>query len=350
MARTHAIKIRPVMVIDGTDAFSRRHLMDAIAAEVLGGDRYGMIRIEAGTAVASLLDECRTTGMFDPRKLVVVEPADWLFKAGGDGEGDDVSGGGGGARELILAYARNPHEASVLVLVCDSWLKTTRLHKYLEGDGAILSAAEPKPGDIPPWITRRAWEQYQKKMDPTAVGRLAELVGPDLARLDSELAKLALYAGDQPAISAAMVDEMVGFQHEQKVWDFIDALAESDVAGALMRHSELLQLDARAGYTIVGAVYHWLSRVAAARELLDRRMPDAQIIRELKLFPPPRAAKTLALARRWGLAGVRRALSELLRVDLAAKTSVGDSARNVETFIVNLSAIAAAGTAAGRRV
>ena len=351
MAISHEINIRPVMVIDGPDIFTRRQYMDSVSRQVLGESRFGLVRIEPGTAPASLLDECRTTGMFDPKKLVVVEPADWLFKTGGDRE-DEEGSGGGNARDLILAYAQKPHAQSVLVLICDTWLKTTRLHKFLESDGAILSAAEPKAGDIPPWITRRAWEYYQKKMDGAAVGRLSELVGPDLARLDSELAKLALYAADKPSISAEMVDEMVGFQHEQKVWDFIDALADGDTAGALLRHAELIQLDARAAYTIVGAIYHWLGRVAASRELLDRRMPDAQIIRELKLFPPARATKTLALARRWGLSGVHRAMGELLAVDLAAKTSVGDSIRNMEAFIVKLSAIGPlpAAPATGRRV
>lgn len=341
---TMSVKIRPVMVIDGPEAFTRRSLIESIREIYIGESRYGVVRIEPGGAVAGLLDECRTTGMFEAKKLVVVDPADWLFKSGGGEEGDGETGGGGGVRELILAYAQNPHPATVLVLTFDSWPKTTRLHKFLEADGAILAAPSPRPVDVGPWLVRRAWEYYKKKIDGAAVGRLADLVGPDYARLDSELSKLALYAADKPAITAAMVDEMVGFQHEQKVWDFIDALAESDAPGALTRHTELLQMDARAAFTIVGAVYHWLGRVAAARELVDRRLPDAQIIRELKLFPPSRANQTLSLARRWGLSGVQRAMGELLAVDMAAKTSLGDPQRTMETFIVRLSAIATVAT------
>lgn len=337
------IKIRPVMVINGPEAFTRRGLIESISHAYLGENAYGMVRIEPGGPVAGLLDECRTTGMFEAKKLVVVDPADWLFKTGRAGD-DDQEASGGGARELILAYAQKPHAATVLVLACDSWLKTTRLHKFLEADGAILEAQAPRAGDLGPWLVRRAWEIYKKKMDGAAAGRLSELVGPDYARLDSELAKLTLYGADQPSITLAMVDEMVGFQHEQKVWDFIDALAESDAPGALARHAELLQMDARAVFTMVGAVYHWLGRVAAARELLDRRLPDAQITRELKLFPPARANQILTLARRWGLAGVQRAMGELLAVDMAAKTSLGDPQRNMETFIIKLSAIAPAAT------
>ncbi len=343
---TTSIKIRPVMVIDGPEAFTRRSLIESIQETYLGESRYGVVRVEPGGAVAGLLDECRTTSMFEAKKLVVVDPADWLFKSGSGEDGGGETGGGSGGRELILAYAQNPHPATVLVLLCDSWLKTTRLHKFLEADGAILAAPSPRPGDIGPWLVRRAWEYYKKKIDGAAVGRLADLVGPDYARLDSELSKLALYAVDKPSITATMVDEMVGFQHEQKVWDFIDALAESDAPGALARHAELLQMDARAAFTIVGAVYHWLGRVAAARELLDRRLPDAQIIRELKLFPPSRASQTLNLARRWGLPGAQRAMGELLAVDVAAKTSLGDPQRTMETFIVRLSAIAPVSVAA----
>jgi len=342
MTAPHGIKIRPVMVIDGPDAFTRRTLIESITESYSGGNRVDTVRVESGTSLADLLDECRTTSMFEPKKLVLVDPADWLFKSGGGQDDGEAVGGSGGARELILAYAQNPHPSALLVLVCDSWLKTTRLHKFLEADGAVLAAPLPRPADIAPWLNRRSWEYYKKKIDGAAASRLADLVGPDYLRLDSELCKLTLYAADKPSITVEMVEEMVGFQHEQKVWDFIDALAESDTSGSLARHAELLQMDARVTFTIVGAVYHWLGRVAAARELLDRRLPDAQIIRELKLFPPPRANQILNLARRWGLAGVQTAMAELLAVDMAAKSSLGDPQRNMERFVVRLAAISPA--------
>ncbi len=339
MAGVHEIKILPVMVIEGPDAFTRRGLIEAIRQQFLQDDSFGLVRLEAFSSVATVLDECRTSGMFAAKKLVVLDPADHLFKAGGEDE-ESAAVTTSTARDLILSYAEKPAAQTVLLLACDGWLKTTRLHKFLEAQGALLSAHAPRPGDLVPWLNRRAWEIYKKKIDGAAAGRLAELVGPDFARLDSELAKLSLYADKHAAISVAMVETMVGFQHEQKVWDFIDALSESQTAEAIQRHAELLEMDARAAFTLVGAVYHWINRIIRAREMLDQRMSDGQIIRELKLFPPPRAAKMLALARRWGLSGAHEASAALLAVDMAAKSSLGDPRRNMETFVVKIAALA----------
>ena len=129
------------------------------------------------------------------------------------------------------------------------------------------------------------------------------MIGPDLQRLDNELAKLALYEPDAPAITAKMVDALVGFQHEQEIWEMIEALAAKDAGTALRKIDELWALDPKIEYMATGAVFSWLNQVIKARELVDRRMPDAVIGRELKLWPPERAQKVLTMARRWGLPG-----------------------------------------------
>jgi DNA polymerase III delta subunit len=364
--------LHPLMILAGSEIFLRRQWLVRIREALFAKENpdLGQVRMDAALGVGAILNECRLAGMFASRKLVVVDPADAIFKSpiipnvseqvGTGAPGEEQAGSAGGdesqpqwnevslanttgtgtsARDLILRYAESPCETSVLVLACQTWLKTTRLHKFLEKQGAILWCLPPREEDLPHWLATRCQNAYGKKLAPAAATCMVDLVGPDLARLDSELDKLALYARNMPAITPPMVEELVGFQHERQVWGLIDALAADDVPRALARHEELWRMDANIRFTLVGAIFYWLGQVLRARELLDRRLSDALIIRELHLWPAARATRTLTLARRWGLAGCRRVSGALLAVDLAAKTSVGDSKRNMERFIVELCGI-----------
>jgi len=328
----------PLIVLAGEELFLRGAQLVEIQRAIFGGDDPGMglVRLDPGAlgadAMAAILDEVRMPSMFAPRKLVVVDPADLLFKKVEAAEEDRRLG----ARELLENYLAAPVDSATLVLVMDAWLKTTRLHKALDKMGAVRWCEPIKAYQAPAWVVRRAKEAYGKTIEPAAVGRLAELIGPDMQRLDNELAKLSLYEPDAPAIGVRAVDALVGFQHEQKIWEMIDALAERDAATALKKIEEIWSLDSKIDYTATGAVFSWLNQVIKARELIERRMPDAVIGKELKIWPADRAQKVLALARSWGLAGAARWSAAILQMDVANKSSLGEPRRNLEKFVVQL--------------
>jgi DNA polymerase III delta subunit len=347
-AKTSGTGIAPVMVVAGDELFLRNQHLKEIEKAVFGGEDPGMgyVRLDptslGGEAMAIILDEARTSSMFAPKKLVVVDPADVLLKKAGDGDDDDDDDRMTN-REILENYLEgvmaNPgNAASTMVLVFKSWPKGTRLHKALDKLGAVKWCESIKEFQAAGWVTRRAKEAYGKTMDAQAAGRLAELIGPDLQRLDNELAKLSLYEPDGPTITQKAVDALVGFQHEQQIWDMIEALAERDAPTALRKIEELWGLDPKIEYSATGAVFSWLNQVIKARELVDRRMPDAVIGKELKLWPPERAQKVLTLARSWGLAGAARWSEAMLAVDVANKSSLGEPRRNLEKFVVMLCA------------
>jgi DNA polymerase III subunit delta len=327
-----------VIVIAGEEAFLRDQAIEEIKHAVLGDEDPGMalVRLDGNAPIANILDEARTPSMFAPRKLVIVEPADALLKGGGEdapakGRRPTLSN-----REILENYVESPSDSAVLVLVCNSWLKTTRLHKALDKAGAIRWCEPIRQHAAPAWITRRARERYGKGIEPAAAARLADLIGPDLARLDNELAKLSLYDPASASIPVKAVDDLVGFQHEQEIWDLINALSARDAKIALRKVDELWQLDPKIEYTAVGAIFSWLNQVLRAREMLDRRLGDGAIIAALKLWPADRATKIISLAKSWGVSGSARWSQELLRVDIGNKTSVGESRVNLEKFIVQL--------------
>jgi DNA polymerase III delta subunit len=327
-----------VIILAGEELYLRNQHLAEIQRDLFQGEDPGMglVRLDAaalgGEAMAVVLDEVRTPSMFAPKKLVIVDPADPLLKKADA----DLPDGRLTNREILEHYVEAPAEASTLVLVFNTWLKTTRLHKALDKVGAIRSAEPIKEFQVPAWIIKRAKEGYDKNIEPAATELLADLIGPDLQRLDNELAKLSLYEPNAPAITRKAVDALVGFQHEQQIWDMINALASRDAPAALKKIDELWSLDPKIEYTATGAIFSWLNQVLKARELADRRMADAAIGKELKLWPLERAQKVLTLARSWGLEGAARWSEAILKMDLANKSSLGEPRRNLEKFVVEL--------------
>ena len=332
-----SLTLPPMIVLGGEELFLRSAHLVEIQHAIFGTDDPGMglVRLDAaslgGGAIAAILDEVRMPSMFAPQKLVIVNPADALFKKN-DSEDEKRLGN----RELLENYLAAPVDSATLVLVVDAWPKTTRLHKQLDKIGGIRWCEPIKPYQVPAWITRRSAEAYGKTIDPAATTRLADLIGPDLQRLDNELAKLSLYQPDAPAISLQAVDALVGFQHEQQIWDMINALSERDAPTALRKIDEIWSLDSKIEYTATGAVFSWVHQVIKARELLERRLPDAVVGKELRLWPPERAQKVLSLARTWGLEGAARWSATMLLMDVANKSSLGEPRRNLEKFVVQI--------------
>ena len=332
----------PMVVIAGEELFLRDQFLGDVRRAIFGTEDPGMgwVRLDAGSLggspMAVILDEVRTPSMFAPRKVVVVDPADALFKRGGaEGADDDDRMT---PREMLENYLESPVEGATLVLVTSTWLKTTRLHKALDKRGGIKSAEPIKDHQAAAWAMRRAKEAYAKTLEPAAAERLADLIGADMQRLDNELAKLSLYAPAAPAITIKAVEALVGFQHEQQIWDMIGALSAKDAPEALRKIDELWAMDPKIEYSATGAVFSWVHQVLKARELVDRRLPDAQISKELRLWPPDRAQKVISLAREWGLQGAARWSDAMLRMDMANKSSLGDPRRNLEKFVVELCA------------
>ena len=114
----------------------------------------------------------------------------------------------------------------------------------------------------------------------------------------------------------------------------INALADRNAPVALKKIDEIWSLDSKIEYTATGAVFFWLHQVIRARELVERKLPDAVIGTQLRLWPPDRAQKVLALARTWGPHGAARWSRVMLQMDMANKSSLGEPRLNLEKFVV----------------
>src|SRR5207247_1232746 len=126
--------------------------------------------------------------------------------------------------------------------------------------GLVVDCAQPR--NVGRSVVERARAGHRVTIAPEAARMLVELIGVDLGRLDSEIAKLAIGAGDTGGrITAQKVGETVAFQREQEMWDMTNALAAGEPAEALRRWRQLVQLDPSAEFRAVTWLGMWLEDV-----------------------------------------------------------------------------------------
>lgn len=335
----------PVYAVFGSDDYLKQQAVERIKTEVLGAerDRMALIEFDGDRAqIADILDECRTGSLLAPVRLVIVHSAEKLFSAA-----DPVEEKQGAVhhkkdrkaspRESMEKYLSSPCPTGVLVLVCKTWVKTTRLYKLVDKIGHNISCETPKAQAIPGWVASQAQQVYGVRLEPQAARRLVELVGPQLGLLDMELAKLATYVLPKTAIAIQDVDELVGASRVEKVFGLADAIAAGDAAVAMNLWDQVVSRDRDAEYKAIGGLRYAFVRLVEAKRLVSQGLSVFEATKSLGIWGDAHQLKRQL--DRFSMRQWQEILVKLLSIDLGAKTGLGSVRSLVERFIAELCAI-----------
>jgi DNA polymerase III delta subunit len=310
---------KPVYALVGSDAFLQLQKLAEILA-LLAPDAQRSDVDGERAALADVLDELRSFAMFGGGKVVVVRSAD-----------DFISR----FREPLEEYVAHPSDSATLVLRLGSLPSNQRIYKAVAKVGTIEDCNPPK--DVRRWIVQHAKTAHKVTIDPDAAALLADLIGNDLGRLDTELAKLALGVdGKTRSIGPEQVATGVAFQRERQMWDMTNELASGRPEEALKRWRQLVSLDPSAEFRAVTWLGMWLENVRKALAMKRKGANPFTICQQLRIWPRELQGPFMKTADTLGNRGVARALDLLAEVDLQSKSGVGDAATNVERFILTL--------------
>jgi DNA polymerase-3 subunit delta len=304
-----------VYALIGSDSFLQLQELARVAA-ALGAEAQRMDYDGETAPLAEVLDELRCYSMFGGGcgKLVVVRNADAFVTR---------------YREQLEDYAAAPSDSGTLVLRLNSLPKVQRIYKSIDKLGGIIDCEPSK--DLARWAADHAKSAHKVALAPDAARLLVELVGADLGRLDTEIAKLAIGADETGGkITADLVAQNVAFTREREMWDLTNAMASGNTAEALRRWRQLIQSDPSAEFRAVTWLGIWLGDVAA----VVNRSPAVQKLRWK--YKGDAFDKFVAGANALGKGGHARALDLLTEIDKQSKSGVGDAAANVERFILAL--------------
>ncbi len=203
---------RPVYVLHGQDVFLQQRQCAELVRRLTEADEAGLAtaKFDASAELSDVLDELRTAPLLAPRRIVIVRDADdFLLEHA----------------ESLGKYLASPARTGTLILLVESW--PPKMHKRQTGKGVpdagkdvsaavnalarsvrqageLINCSAPSASAVPGWISQTA-QARGKQMAPQAARLLAEWAGTDLATLDGEIAKLAIYVGDRKEISVSDV-------------------------------------------------------------------------------------------------------------------------------------------------
>lgn len=309
--------VPPVVAVVGNDTFLRGESLARVLAplrEELGD--LGPTRFEGDRAVAAdVLDEVRTPSLLGGRRVAIVEDADDFISAN---------------RELLEKYCSAPASDGLLILLCDSLPRNTKLYKIIEKVGEVVACEVPKGPAFASWVTQRAQTVYGKKIATSAVQSLRRLLGEAPGWIDAELGKLGSFVGDRGEITAADVNELTDQRREEKVFGIFDAMAAGETAHALCLWDQVLATDRVApGRALAGMAL----KVRQMIEAWDELAATGQVFSSAK-----RMWVEAADLRRWLEQTTKQKLlvqqKDLLEADLAVKTGLSTLPLSIERFIV----------------
>ncbi|HZE07503.1 MAG TPA: DNA polymerase III subunit delta [Gemmatimonadaceae bacterium] len=260
----------------------------------------------------------------------------------------DVGGLKKDARKVLDRYIGQP--ASDLLLILTS-AAGSKADSVLVNSATQLEFA-PLTGDrIPKWIAHHATADLGVGITESAIELLQAAVGSDLHQLAGEIDKLASYIeGRGGEITEEAVAAVVGVRRGETQADFLDAVADRNVARALELLPHILAQPKTTGVSIVMALTTQTLAISWGRAKLDEGVSRSRLNQEFFDLLKETGAYTgrpwgsatavwSRAAERWTREGLDRSLDVLLEADIALKESrVSSDEQLLATVVLSLCA------------
>ena len=208
--------------------------------------------------------------------------------------------------------------------------------RALKPDARIQQFNPLPQAEIAGWIVQRA-PRYGVSLEARAVAALAALAGNNLWLLDSELQKLATYAGDRQ-VTEDDVRSLVSLARDPSVFAMADAVIEGRTRDATDLLQRLL-VEGEAPQRLLAMVARQYRMLLLAKELLEQRVSGPEIAKRLGVqgFVIQRLLKQ---APAYTVERLRQAYRRLLEADLSVKRGIYDDVTALDLLFFELAALA----------
>ena len=338
-----------IAVFYGKDDFSAH---EALAAQHAQLDTDGMladnaVRVDGPSAKPDeLLVLCQTMPFLSAHRLIVVHRLLGRFeRPERRGRRRAQQDGGLGAWEAFVAALPSLPETTALVFI-DGELSAR--NPFLQAVRPHAQVREFRPlqqSEVAAWINARA-PRHSVTLEARAVAALSQLVGNQLWTLDSELQKLATYAGGRP-VTETDVRELVSLAREPNVFAMADAVVEGrahDAADLLLR----LLADGDSPQRLLAMLARHYRLLLLTRELQQRGVRPQEIGARLQVQGFA-AQRLLKQAPAYTIERLRTAYHKLLDADLSVKRGIFDDETALQLLVFELAGLAGATPPDGRR-
>jgi DNA polymerase-3 subunit delta len=213
---------------------------------------------------------------------------------------------------LVQALTAMPPDTVLVLLVRGKPLKDV-VKAVQSAGGESHEYPAPKPWELPRWAMERAGDDGVQ-LDSDAAKRLVSLAGPGQQRLARELEKISLALHPVARITLADVERLAAREVPPGAYDLADALADSDVAGALALVERIAAHEGPPS-GVLWRLAQRLREVHRAAALLEAGVPESETAR-LVGRQPWLGKKIVARAKAADRQALERAISVLAELEI----------------------------------
>lgn len=303
----------PLYLVTGPEVYLRQGFIQRLARHVLG-DVYdsglGFHRLrEVDGALSSVGAVLRTVPMFGAQRVVVAEGWEPLTSRAKKVNEPAVA--------VLTQMMEHLGPQSILVFDTADSEKRSAVVQFIREHGAVVNCQTPGSHEAANWLRRRAADRGYALEQPAA-SMMVATVGSELQRLERELDKVLLYAGEQEVVGTTEVAAVVSGQGQWRIFDLLDAIGQQQSAAALQALSQLLSLG-EPPLRVLAMMARHMVQLLQTKLLVEEGTPSAQVRSQLRV-PAFVARKLQAQARHFSTEQLMAAVQACYETDLAIKT------------------------------
>jgi DNA polymerase III delta subunit len=319
----------PLLLVHGDDGFALGAAVRDFAREV---DATDTVTIDASASPDAAFDRARveagTMSMFGAHLTVLRQPV-------------RAAGRSTASADKLLALVNELPDASALALVEErpsrDYTKPPALLKRLADavrsrGGQVAEHPAPRRGELRGWITSHA-PRIGVAIEVRAAHVLAERIGGaiwetdvergEMTRIaDSELRKLATYAGDRPIV-VEDVDVLTADTRPASVFAITNAIDRREPAAAAAALGRAFA-EGQPGLRILASLAGRVSDLIVARDLAARKTPPMEIAKRIGRGNASVAGRLVDAAKRYRGEELEAMLVGLWEADVAIKSNEMD--------------------------
>ena len=215
---------------------------------------------EGGATALVVFEPSEGRGAPDHEALLAAIPAMSLTEARRYLLADGVERWRDRQQEAVAAALADLPPDLTVVLIARAKAPVKLVKAVRAAEGEVHEFEAPNAREMPRALVAGA-KRHGFRLEPAAARILVDRMGANPVRLEHELERLALWAGEGGEVTAADLDAMIADTSEAIVWSLADALQGQDPAAALEIAERLIEQ----GEGVTGMIYALASRMRRSK-------------------------------------------------------------------------------------
>jgi len=288
-----------------------------------------------------LISRCRSIPFISPKRLVIVDNFEKLFKGNISKKIKENS--------PFTAYLKNPSDSTFLVLISYS-TDLKGLSKLIKSTNTNRKI--PYPYDI--IIEEHIWCEYPKVWDnqisnfitsrlkskgyeitPNAAEMFALHCNTSLREIVSEIEKLIIFLSDRKKIDVEDIDKAIGINREFNVFELQNALAVKNVNKSLFILQKILSHESGLAVLIISVLNNFFKVLLKLVELQQLNLNQYQLASKLGVNPIF-VKDYLNSLKYYSYKDIENAFQYLLEADLKIKSVSTDKIVVLQEMILKI--------------